>query len=81
MPWPPGTQEGILTTADLQALSAQPLTLLQIQPPQPADLVAAAAAPTPAEVVKHARQDRSQPPRRLSAWKRRTTNENYTRCA
>lgn len=48
-----GTQEGILDfTADLQALSAQPLTLPQIQLPQPADLVAAvAAAPTPAEVV------------------------------
>lgn len=52
-----GTQEGILDfTADLQALSAQPLTLPQIQLPQPADLVAAvAAAPTPAEVVTRAR--------------------------
>ncbi|WP_230865295.1 PE family protein [Mycobacterium canetti] len=48
-----GTQQGILDfTADLQALSAQPLTLPQIQLPQPADLVAAvAAAPRPEEVV------------------------------
>lgn len=49
-----GTQEGILDfTADLQALSAQPLTLPQIQLPQPADLVMGGTGspiPTPSYV-------------------------------